>query len=149
MHARTRRSARLQQHLLDGILIALIIALHFLEQLEHAGLDGDVEVTCGFVGYEELSAAGKGQSDNDPLTLAAGELVGILGHDAFGVGQLDLFQQFDGAAAHVFFAHTLVVLVKHVRHDSADAEHGVEAAHRVLEYHGDLAATDIAAHLLG
>ena len=34
MHARTRRSARLQQHLLDGILIALIIALHFLEQLE-------------------------------------------------------------------------------------------------------------------
>jgi hypothetical protein len=58
-------------------------------RFEDLGLDGDVERGGGLVGDEQARVAGEGHGDHDALALAAGELVGVFGEQAFGVGELD------------------------------------------------------------
>ena len=53
-----------------------------LEEVEDLGLDGDVEGGDGFVGDDEFRLWGEGAGDGDALALAAGELVGVLAHEA-------------------------------------------------------------------
>ncbi len=47
------------------------------EQVDHLGLDGEVEGGDRFVGYDEAGPHRQGAGDADALALAAGELVGI------------------------------------------------------------------------
>ena len=74
------------------------LLLQLLDQLQDAGLDGDVQVAGGLVGDDQLGAAGEGHGDDDPLPLAAGQLVRVLAQDVPGVGQLHLADHLHGEA---------------------------------------------------
>ncbi len=100
-----------------------------LEQVEHPGLDGDVEGGDGFVQHQQVGADGEGAGDGDPLALAAGELVRV----AVGVRgvEADLAQQFGDAPAGLRGGGALGEqrFGEHV----ADRHPGVEGGGRVLE----------------
>ena len=55
------------------------LLLQLLQQLQDARLNGDIEVSRRFVRDQQLCPAGKRQSDDNTLPLAAGELVRVLG----------------------------------------------------------------------
>ena len=52
--------------------------LQFQQQVEDAGLHGDVQRAGGFVGDDQFGAGRQGAGDQHPLQHAAGELMGIL-----------------------------------------------------------------------
>ena len=60
------------------------------EEVEHLGLDGDVECGGGLVGDEQAGTVDDGHGDEDALALAAGELVGVVADAVLGVGEGDL-----------------------------------------------------------
>ena len=51
--------------------------LQVLEEIEHLGLDGDVEGRDRFVGDDEFRVDGEGPGDPDALSLTAGELMRV------------------------------------------------------------------------
>ena len=76
------------------------LALQILEQVQHAGLDADVERGDRLVQHHHLGPDGERAGDADALALAAGEFMGIaagmlgrelhqaqqLGHPGLGLG---------------------------------------------------------------
>ena len=63
----------------------------FVQQVEHLGLDGDVQGANRLVGHDELRGYGQGPGDADALPLAAGEFVGVAVR--VGVGKTHRLQQ--------------------------------------------------------
>ena len=53
------------------------LGLKIVEQLDDLLLDGNVQSGRGFVADDQLGVAGKGHSDQDTLTLAAGKLSSV------------------------------------------------------------------------
>ena len=51
--------------------------LQMMEEVQHLGLDGNVQSGNGLVGDDELRFYGQGPGDSDTLFLTAGELVRI------------------------------------------------------------------------
>ena len=73
--------------------------LHLGEEVEDAGLDGDVERGGGLVGDEDVGAVGERHGDHHPLALAAGELVRIGGEAVLGVADADAGEEVEDAGA--------------------------------------------------
>ena len=69
------------------------------QQLQHLRLDRDVERRRRLVGDQQLRRAGDGHRDHDPLRHAARKLVRIGVEPRGGIGDLDLPQQRERAAA--------------------------------------------------
>ncbi len=63
------------------------------ELQQHLRLDGDVERRGRLVRQQDFWTAGERHGDHHALAHAAGELVRIVVHPAFGRGNLDLLQQ--------------------------------------------------------
>ncbi len=112
------------------------------QQLEHLGLDRDVEGGRRLVGDHQLRLEGQGHRDHDPLAHPAGELVGIVTQPALGPRDADHPEQLRGTHAGVCDAD-LLVRPDRLDHLLLDPEDGVEAGHRVLEDHRDVAAADL------
>ena len=107
------------------------LLLEIVQQVQHLGLDRDVEGRDRLVRDDQLRIEGEGPSDADPLPLAARELVGkavvVLGGEADRLEQL----------LHPLAALGLVVPVDLERRsdDRADALARVQARVGILEDH--------------
>ncbi len=124
------------------------LLLQLLEQLQDLRLDGDIERGGGLVGDQQVGLVGERHGDHHPLTLAAGELIGVGVEALLGLGEADLAQQLEHARLHGGLVEAVVQL-----HDLADLRadgvQRVERGHRLLEDDGDLLAADVAHHGLG
>ena len=87
-----------------------------LEQVQHLGLDGDIQRGDRLVADDELWLSGEGASDRYPLSLPAGELVRVA-VEMHGI-QADLTQQGCGLVAAITAIGSSVVGLHHV------GEHG-------------------------
>ena len=117
------------------------LGLEITEELENLGLDGDVEGGGGLVGDEQVGLVGERHRDHHPLSLAAGELVGIGAEPALGVADADLLEQLEHADARRRVAHALVEL-QHLADLALDGVERVERRHRLLEDDADIIAAD-------
>src|SRR5947208_12689898 len=116
--------------------------LHVLQQIENLRLDGDVERGGRLVGDDELWLAGQRHGDHDALAHAARELVRIIMHAAFRIGDLHQLQHLDGAGQGVLFRQALMA-AQAFGDLLADRQHWVERGHRLLEDEADLLGADI------
>ena len=112
-----------------------------LDQLDDAGLDGDVERRGGLVEQQQRRLRQQRHGDHDALLLAAGELVRIGAHHAFGVRQAHRAHRFERALVGLFLRY-LVVQDRHFHQLLPDLHGRVQAGHRLLVDHGDLVAAD-------
>ena len=106
------------------------------QEIEDAGLDGDVQRGGGLVGDQELGVVGESHGDHDALALAAAQLVreGLQAGD--GIREADAGEEggdggLGGAGA---------VKGKRLAHLAADAVQRVQARHRLLKDHAGDAA---------
>ncbi len=121
------------------------LGFEVLEQVEHLGLDADVEGADRLVADDQGGIQDQGAGDGDPLTLAAGELQGLAFSGTLGI-DTDVFEQgidpveliFLGAPLpdHQWFAD-----------DVANLAARVERRNRILEDH--LHPGPRRAHLVG
>ena len=126
----------------DGGAVGLLQLAH---QVEDLGLDGDVERRGRLVGDQHLRIARQRHGDHDALAHAARHLVRVGVDAAFGLGDVDAAQHFDGAV-HRLLARQALVQRDRLAHLAADGEQRIERGHRLLEDHRDLVAAD-ALHL--
>ena len=117
------------------------LVLELLQELEDAGLDGDVEGGGGLVGDEELGAAGERHGDAGALALAAAHLVRVGAGALLGRGDADLVEQVDRVALGLAPGEAAVEH-KGFGDLAADAHHGVEGGAGLLEDHGDAVAAE-------
>ena len=117
--------------------------LHLGEQVEDAGLDGDVERGGRLVGDQDVGAVGQRHGDHHPLALAAGELVRVGAEAILGVADADAGQQVEDAGAGGGAGQALVQ--REALGDLAlDGVQRVEAGHRLLEDEADVVAAGAA-----
>lgn len=112
------------------------------EKGEDLGLDGGVEGGGGFVGDEEMGRAGEGNRDEDALSLAAAELMGILAEAERRVGKAADVEEFERAGVG-FWRASEFVIEESFGDLSANAHGGIERSHGVLENHADVAAEGV------
>ena len=117
------------------------LILQIAQKVEDLRLDRHVERRGGLVGDDELRAARKRHGDHDALAHTAGELVREHLVNALAVGDADHFKELNGARLDLRFVVALfIVQGQHLVELVADAEHGVQRGHRLLEDHGDIVA---------
>ena len=112
------------------------------DQVQHLGLDGDVEGGGRLIGDQELRLAHQGHGDHRPLPHAARQLMGVFAIATFRFGNPDLGQQVDRSLPGLGLAH-LLVGAERCRYLLADREDRVEGGHRFLEDHRDLLASGL------
>src|SRR4029450_12416086 len=117
-------------------------SLQLFEQVDHTGLDGDVERRDRLVEDQHLGLESEGPGDADALTLAAGKLVGIA-VPVLGVQANDSKQLPDSFPAP---APVQPVDDQRLGDNVADRHPRVQRGVRVLEH--DLEVTPDGAHLL-
>ena len=122
----------------------VLSALQLHQQLQHLGLHGHVQRSGGLIGNQQLGRAGQRDGDHHPLAHAAGELVRVGTQPRLGIGHLDQAQQLQRALAQPGLGPALVDLER-LDDLEADGVARVQAGHRVLEDHRDVAAGDAAA----
>src|SRR5438128_7993114 len=116
--------------------------LHVLQQIENLRLDGDVERGGRLVGDDELWLAGQRHRDHDALAHAARELVRIIMHAAFRIGNLHQLQHLNRAGQCVLFRQALMA-AQALGNLLADRQHRVERGHRLLEDEANLLGPDV------
>ena len=116
-------------------------------QPQHLRLHRDVERGGGFIGDQQTRPARQRDRDHHPLPHPARELERIAGELARGIGDAHALQHPPRLRHRGGLAHALV---QHQRLGDllADAQHRVEAGHRLLEHHRDLGAAQPAHRLL-
>ena len=111
--------------------------LQVVEQVDHLGLDGDVERGDRLVGHDQLGPQRQRPGDADALPLAAGELVGVP-VVVLGVQAHQLKQVLDGPLDALLGADVLDPQRR--PDDCPDRVPRVQRRVRVLEDHADLAS---------
>lgn len=106
------------------------LVLEVGEEVEHLGLDGDVEGGDGFVGDDQSGAGREGSGDADALALPAGELVGVAVE--VGGGQAHDLEELGDAVAYRACA-ALPVDLERLGDDVAGASAGVQGGVGILE----------------
>ena len=108
---------------------------------QNLGLHGDIERGGRLVADDQFRPVQQGDRDGDALAHATGELVRIEIDLGFGIGDADLRQGGDGAAARLGTGDRLMRF-QGEPDLRADGQHRVQRHHRVLEDHRDLLAAD-------
>jgi len=111
------------------------------DQIQHRGLDRDVEPGRRLVHDEQRRAGDERHRDHDPLLLAAGELVRIALHHRLGIGELDLGEHRESAVARGRRGYALVGH-RGFHELPADRHHRIQARHGILVDHGDATPPD-------
>src|SRR5271169_3728267 len=108
-----------------------------VEQGEHLQADRDVEHGHWFVGEQHAWPGGQRTGEGDPLALAAGQLVRVLGQELLGGREPDLLHQADDLLADL---RVLALMKLHWAFEViAHGMYRVERGERVLEHELDLA----------
>ena len=118
------------------------LLLELVHQVEHLGLDGDVQRGGGLVADEQLGLGDHGHGDHHALAHAAREREGIGLHDALGVGDFYVFDGFEALRVGVGLVHMGVVDAQRLHQLVADGEQRVKRGHGLLKDHGDVVAAD-------
>ena len=118
------------------------LALQPAEEVEDLRLDGHVEGGRRLVGDQELRIAGEREGDHDALAHAAGHLVRIVVEAPFRSRDLDEVQHPPRLPARLGAGGRLVE-ADHLDDLVAHREERVQARHRLLEDHRDLAPADV------
>src|SRR5262249_7433390 len=116
------------------------------DQLEDWRLDRHVERRGRLIRDQEFGRAGERHGNHDALTLAAGELVGIIPDAFLRIGDLDQAQHLDRAIARLAAACPLME-THDFRNLVPNGHDRVQRGPRLLKDHRDHVAAD-AAHLL-
>ena len=120
------------------------LLLDAADQLQDLGLDRHVQCRGGLIADEQVGVAGQGNGNDHALTHTAGQLMGVILHPLFRIGDAHLLQQLQCLFVGLGLWHLEVP--EHSLHDLlADGHGGVKAGHGVLEHHGDALAVDVAA----
>ncbi|EJW99911.1 hypothetical protein EVA_11983 [gut metagenome] len=69
-----------------------LFTLQVIHQAQNLRLNGNIQSGGRLVGNQDLGAACQCHGDHDALTHAAGQLMGILFHNSFGVRNLYVIQ---------------------------------------------------------
>src|SRR5947207_11190199 len=109
-----------------------VFVLQILQEVQQLGLDRDVERRDRLVADQDLRAQGERAGDRDPLALAAGELVGILGERVRG--EAHLVEQLEGEGAPLGLAAAHAVDLHRLHQDLAHREARIERGIRILEH---------------
>ena len=112
-----------------------------LDQRDDACFDRDVERGRRLVEDQQARVRQERHRDDDPLLLAARELMRIGAHDALRVGQAHGLDHVERALVRFLLRH-LVVDQRHFHQLPADQHGRIERGHRLLIDHGDLRAAD-------
>jgi hypothetical protein len=111
--------------------------LELVQEVDHPGLDGDVQRRDGLVEHHECRVGGEGAGDADALPLAAGER----GGEAVAVLRVEPDERHQLVHAGVDRRPVRPVRRgERLGEDVGDGHAGVERAHRVLEHHLQRAA---------
>ena len=122
-------------------------ALDIGKQVEHLGLDGDVERRRRLVGDQQLRTSGERHRDHDALLHAAGKLERIVLQASRRVGNAHRLEQAGGL---VTCGIAVEAMVREPLDDlRADRHHRIEAGRRLLEDHPDPPAPHPAHRRLG
>ena len=122
-------------------------ALDVGEQVEHLGLDGDVERGGRLVGDQQLRPSGERHRDHDALLHAAGKLERIVLQPPRRVGNAHGLEQAGGLVTRRIAAHAMVR--QRLGDLRAHRHHRIEAGGRLLEDHADPPAAHAAHRRLG
>ena len=120
------------------------------QKAEDLRLDGHIERGRRLVRDQEGRAGRERHRDHHPLPHAAGELVGVVAVAPLGLGDphapepLDRLPPDRGRAALSRAPAERPVRPDRLGHLVADREHRIQAGHRLLEDHADLASPDLA-----
>ena len=109
------------------------LVLQLLEQVDHLGLHRHVERADRLVGHDQLGVDRERPGDADPLALAAGELVGVLGQRSRR--QADGAEQLLEPGLGLRLVGVEAVGAHPLDEQRLDRLPRVEAGHRVLEDH--------------
>ena len=125
------------------------LILQAAQQVQNLCLDGNIQRGGRLVRDDDLGVAGQRHGDHNALTHTAGQLVGVHLIHAVAVGNAYGFQHLDGALLDVLLALALALVQGNDLVDlGADAEHRVQAGHRLLEDHRNIVAAQTL-HLFG
>ena len=120
-----------------------VFLAQILHQFHHRRLDGHVERGGRLIEDQERGFGHQRHGDDDTLLLAARKLVRIGLQDALGVRQLYVRDHLQGARVGFLFGHAGMDH-RHFHQLFADPHGGIEARHRFLVDHRDLAAAYVA-----
>ena len=112
------------------------------QEVEDLRLDRDVERRRRLVCDEELRLAGERHGDHRALAHAARELMRVVLQPGLGAGDADLVEKLGDAAVGLALVQVEVGLER-LPDLPPDRQDGIEAGHRVLEDHRDLAPADL------
>ena len=112
------------------------------QQIQHLGLNGDVDRRGRLVGHQQARAAGQRHGDQHALPHAARQLEDVGIDQGARRGDADLGQQVRATVAAGLPGEIGVVQAERLDDLAADRVHGAQRAHRFLEDHGDLPAAD-------
>ena len=119
-------------------------ALEIQHQLQDLRLDRHVERRGRLVGDQEFRVAGERHGDHHALAHAAGELMWIFAHAPRRLRDANQCQHLDGARLRGLPVEPLMQ-AQRLADLPADAQHRIEARHRLLEDHRNVVAADACA----
>ena len=105
-----------------------------LNLIQNLTLNGNVERSGRFIRHDQVRLVEQCNGDRNPLTHAAGELVGIRSQPLLRRRNPDLLQCRLGARERLFAADIFVSLNR-LNHLGVDPQHRVQGHHRILEDH--------------
>ena len=120
------------------------ILLNLLKKLKNLALNRNVESCGGLVGDDELRITCKSDSDHYSLSHTAGKLVRIVVNHRLWHGNAYRREHFDSLCSRLFLCCLGIVEIKDLFDLIAYGKYRVKRGHRLLEYHGDVSASDTA-----
>ncbi len=111
------------------------LVLHLLHQVEDADANGDVEHGGGLVRQHHFGLHRQVAGDVDPLALAAGELVRVLGRGGLGGGEPHLLQQAIDHVGQITLVDHLAVQQQGAGDVVVDGVGRVQRTERILPHH--------------
>ena len=125
-----------------------VFAHQLFDERQHLFLHRHIERGGGFVGNQQVGAAGQRDRDHDALALPARQLVRIGVKPLTRPGQLHAFEQLQGAGFGVAGTHVLVQ-AQGLGNLLPDRVQGVERRHRLLKNHRHARTAQLAQLRLG
>jgi len=120
----------------------IVGAAELEEEIEYLGLDGDVEGGGRLVCDKQAGTMDEGHGDENALALATGELRWVVTSAADWVWQGNFMHGGMDSLPNIGAGYMRLMDADSFGDLSADGHHGIERGHRLLEDHGDFAATD-------
>ena len=119
------------------------LLLQIVEQIENLGLNGYIQSGGRLIGNQQVGFIDERHGNHDALQLAAGKLVRILFHAAFGFFDAHTLQQCQCLQPCFFAAELFIVHTRRFNQLRTDTHKRIERGHRLLENHADAVAAQI------